>query len=58
MFSRVGNPRRTCDLNQALFSIFFNDISLEDLYGKFCGICEEIDFNDITVYVAAMKRHL
>ncbi|GFZ05409.1 hypothetical protein Acr_17g0009810 [Actinidia rufa] len=51
--------RRSYDLHQAFFSISIDDMSLEEFYGKFCGICEEIDLSEpITANVATIKQKL
>ena len=45
-------------LHPTFFSISLDDMSLEDFYGKFCGICEEIDLSEpITTNVVAIKKY-
>ena len=46
MIYGVGNLRRSYDLHEAFFSIFLDDMSLEDYYGKFRGNWEEIDLSE------------
>ena len=57
MFSGVGNLRHTYDLHQAFFSSSLDDMSLDDFYNKFRGICEEMHLSEpIFADVVAMKQ--
>ena len=39
----VNNLRRNYNLHQNYFSLNLSDLSLEDYYNKFKGVCEELN---------------
>ena len=56
MFSGVGNLRCTYDLHQTFFSLTLPDMSLEEYYGRFRLVCEEIRLSGpISSDIAAME---
>ncbi len=57
LYSDVNNLRRIYVLHQAFFSLALNDLSLEDYYAKFKGICEGINlYQPISVDVKIMQK--
>lgn len=57
MFSGVDNLRRTYDLHQSFFSLAMDGSSLEDFYGRFRAVCDELDMAEpVTADVTVMRR--
>ena len=57
LYSGVSNLKRICDLHQNDFTLSLTDLSLEDYYNKFKGICEELNiYQPISFYVKTMKK--
>ena len=57
LYSGVNNLKRIYDLHQAYFSLTLNDVSLEDYYNKFKGICEELNiYQPISSNFKTMKK--
>ena len=53
----VNNLRRIYDCHQNYFSLAFNDLSLEDYYAMFKGICEElILYQPISAEIKTMQK--
>ena len=42
-YTGVNNLKRIYDLHQNYFSLSLSDLSLEDYYNKFKGVCEELN---------------
>ena len=43
LYSDVNNLKRIYDLHQNYLSLSLGDMSLEDYYNKFKGVCEELN---------------
>ena len=43
LYSKVNNLKRIYDLHQNYFYLSLSDLSLEDYYNKFKGVCEELN---------------
>ena len=57
LYFGVNNLKRIYDLHQAYFSLTLNDVSLEDNYNKFKGICEELNiYQPISSNFKTMKK--
>lgn len=57
LYYDVNNLRRIYDCHQNYFSLAFNDLSLEDYYAMFKGICEEIIlYQPISAEIKTMQK--
>ena len=57
LYSGVNNLKRIYDLHQNYFSLSLSDLSLEDYYNKFKGVCEELNiYQPISSHVKTMKK--
>ena len=57
LYSSVNNLNRIYDLHQNYFSLSLSDMSLEDCYNKFKGVCEEFNiYQSISSDVKIMKK--
>ena len=57
LYSGVNNLKRIYDLHQNYFSLSLSDMSLEDYYNKFKGVCEELNiYQPISSDVKIMKK--
>ena len=57
LYSGVNNLKRIYDLHQNYLSLSLGDMSLEDYYNKFKGVCEELNiYQPIPSDVKIMKK--
>ena len=57
LYSGVNNLKRFYDLHQSYFSLSLSDLSLEDYYNKFKGVCEKLNiYLPISFDVNTMKK--
>ena len=57
LYSGVNNLKRIYDLHQNYLSLSLGDMSLEDYYNKFKGVCEELNiYQPISTDVKIMKK--